>query len=171
MTKKKITSNHNMSSTQPAKRPGGLYKLSDEYRDFFTLKMQPVSDAFLNQLSIDLTNWALKNDDATSVSEFFFEKHIPERSYRAWLEKHVNFEQAYHTSKHIIANRLFKNGLKKNYDSSLVRLALPMLSNEWKQLEEWRSKLNADDKAASNIKVIVEAIPDSKIVPVKDETK
>jgi hypothetical protein len=165
MTKKIKSNNHNTKSIQPAKKVS--YKHAEEYRDFFTLKLTPAPISFLEKIAQQIVVWARDNDDALIIEQFCLEKGITEEVYYNWVAKYPFLSSAHNTAMMFLSHKREIGGLKRKYDPGMVMRTMPIYSNKWKQLAEWQSKLNSDDKTQGKIEVIINAIPDSKIVPEK----
>lgn len=165
MTKKKITNNHSTQVDKPTKKV--TYRNAEEYRDLFTFKLTPAPLSFIEKLASQLIAWARNDKDALVLEEFILNKGISKKVYYAWLPKYPILQNAHEDALAFLSFRREKGGLTRKLDSSMIQKSMPMYCDKWRGLAEWQSKLNSDDKNQGKIEVIIQQIPDSKIVPEK----
>jgi len=110
----------------------------------------------LEKLADKLVEWALTCDDAIILREFYVQNGLnPELA-----KKNKKFRKAHEFAKLAIGVRREKGTMLKRFSESTLR-SLPLYSpswdkdEDWKELEEWRSKLRKDDdqKGETVIKV------------------
>lgn len=172
--KKKSSKKANTSTIAPKKKTTKKrpYTYFDEYRDLFTGRMKPVSDAFLDRLSQDLIDWVIKEEHALILKVFFREKGIGYRTAQKWAKRSPRLREAMDDAKDVIGSRREIGALMRIYDSGMVKLIQHFYDPEWKKSEEWRAELKAkqDEKAKNNnIQWVLEKFPNSKLVPEKKD--
>lgn len=140
----------------------------DGYFDLQSCKMKPISQNFIDLLVERLITWADTTEDALVFEEFFMLTKINSSDYYGWLPKHENLKMAHDYAKQVIGIRREKGGLKRKLDPGMIASSMPMYSKSWKELAEWRAKLKEESQnQGNNITVVLEKIPDSKLVPEK----
>jgi len=164
MKKKKVIPN---STQQLEKEPS---KPFDEYYDLFTLRTKPVSDVFIEQIAQKLMHWAINNEEAYKISQFYEQEGLHNEDIDRWCKRSKAMAYAKYAALRAIGNRREIGGLKKKLDSGMVSYTMAHYDKDWKDLAEWRNtlKLDADQKGETKI-VVLEKYPDSKIVPAKPQ--
>lgn len=142
----------------------------DEYFDAASYKKTPMTDLGLKKLGQDLTQWALKDDDALTIRQFFNERGIGDASIERWQKKSSQFKAACQLALSAIGTRREIGGIKKKFDSNFVSSSMSHYLKEYKALAEWRAALRHREEAKNETKVvIIERFPSSPEVPVKKD--
>lgn len=129
-----------------------------------------MTDIGLRRLGKDLTQWALNDDDALTIRQFFNERGIGEHSVQLWQEKSPEFKAACKLAMSAIGTRREIGGIKKKFDSNFVSSSMAHYLKEYKALAEWRAALRQKEEAKNETKVVViERYPSTPEVPVKQE--
>lgn len=162
-SKKKNRSEKNVVRDKETKR---LWM--EDYLDCFTFKLQPVTEKFLERLGKELVHWAMNNDDALTLSQFYNAKGMHHDTFESWY-KYPKFRMAKDLALSIIGDRREINTLKKKFDSSTNNYMMPTYSKSWKSMAQWRQSLRDDSQGKSNapVNVYLEQFPSSDMVPEK----
>lgn len=139
----------------------------DEYLDMFTMRQRPVNDAFIDKLAEDLMHWALNDEDALKLTQFYVAKGIWTGDMKRWEARNEKLAKAHQQALIILGNRRETGGLKKKYDAGIVSSTMAHFDPDWKQLAEWRSKLKGEGEGDGKITVVIDAMPSSNLVPDK----
>jgi len=169
--KKRSTSTIASKKRVCKKKPAPYF---DQYRDLFTMKMKPVPESFIHRLAKDLIDWAMNNEDALVLRDFFFSKGIGDGVANAWARRHPVLKDAFTQAKFMIGSRREKGAIKKQYDVSMVKASMPRYDPDWKEDEIWRAELKQKQEEKtqqSNIQWVLEKFPNSPVVPEKKEDK
>lgn len=142
----------------------------EEYRDCFTFKMKPITEAFIDRFSKDIISWA-NDPKSLRISQFFNGKGIPGRTYWGWTEKYEKIKDAHEYALSVIADRREIGALERKYDSGYIANTMVMYDFKWREMVEWRSNLKAQEsKSSSNpITVILPPIENSDLVPIRKD--
>lgn len=139
-----------------------------EYVEFDDWRGIPVSSSYLANLADKLIVWAVTDNDADKLNEFYVTEKIHKKSFYRWMEKSNALKRAHELAMMAIGNRREKNGLRRIYDSGMISKSMPIYDEDWKALEEWRSKMTKEENAGNEQKVvIIEKFPDSPEVKPK----
>ena len=134
-----------------------------DYEMVYQLRQIPVSDAYLEDLGLDLMEWADKNKEALKVNVWLRSKLIARNVFRDWCKRSEKLAMAHSFAKNAIGDRREIAALNKQMDASLVLKTMPIYDEDWVELTEWTSKLRDDQaQAASNFKIIMPAIEKPK---------
>lgn len=117
----------------------------------------------LKRIATELIDWAKNQPDATQLQKFFDLRGMAQPNVRDWRIKWPWFEARCTHAKNIIASRLFDGGLVKSYSEGLVKLALPMNSEEWKEESNRVARLKEEQQAALATRPITIVMQDYKI--------
>ncbi len=142
----------------------------EEYKDCFTFKTKPVTGLFLERFFTDLVKEAAHNEDVLTMADLFMRKGVPSETYYGWVKRYPIASEANEMAKGFIANRREKGALKRKFDVGMAMFSMPMYSDEWKKLVEWKSSLKQkEEKAKGNITVIMEKFAETNHVPLKQK--
>jgi len=132
----------------------------DQYRDQFSMRMKPVSQRFLKLLVKDLVDWAVHDDNALILKQFFLLKGISTSDVHRWRKKHEWFNQAVEFAKSAIGIRRELGALTKKFDARTVMKTMPNYCDEWKEAELWRARLKklAEEPDRNVLQEIVEQV-------------
>ena len=146
----------------------------DEYRDMFSIKTKPVSERFIYLLSKELVCWAVHDENALILKQFFFEKGINTSDIHRWRKKNKWLDEAIEFAKGAIGVRREIGALTKKLDVGMVIKSMANYCDEWKEIELWRSKLKklaeeTDKDLQQKIiaRILAPPIPSSNKVPEK----
>jgi len=148
------------------------YKYFGEYKDFFTHKMTPVSERFLDRLAEDILNWAITEKKAYTTDKFWYTKGISPRVAARWRERYKPLSDAYNDAQIMIGIRREEGSLTKVLDSNTFFRTAYFYSPAFVKTAEWQAELKQkhDEKTQqNNIQWMLDKFPDSKIVPKKKD--
>lgn len=145
-----------------------------DYLDTFTFKMKPISIPAIERLAMELSNWAINNEEAIKLSQFYLKKGINPADFFRWMEWCPELKLAHDLALTALGNRRELAGLTKKFDSGMVSFTMPFYDEQWRKNIEWRSHLKSKEaeQAGSNGPqiVVLERYPDSELVPKKPES-
>ena len=116
----------------------------EDYMDCFTLQMKPITEAFIHRLSVELMEWAQKDEDAIKLEQFYGPKRIPRSSFDRWANKYEVLGRAKEIAFSYISSRREINTLNRKYDAATNNNMMPKYDKDWKEMAEWRNKLKID---------------------------
>lgn len=129
-----------------------------DYTCTYSFIQKPANEAFIQRLAEDMLEWA-RTTEALKVSEFYSMKGISKRDWGRWVVKWHFLAEAVEATKIILGNRREIGGLKRQYDSGMVRASMRFYDEDWKTIDE-----EQDNKETI---VVMEKMPNSEIVPEK----
>jgi hypothetical protein len=135
-----------------------------------SMEMKPCSALFLERLAADMVKWVDESEDNLILEQFFHSRHLNYRNLHRWLPKSEELREAHEFVLARLGTRREIKGLKREFDSAIVRTTMPHYNRAWRELEEWRSKLKEPTESGDKI-VVIEKFPDVPSVPErkKDE--
>ncbi len=107
----------------------------EEYLNFFTGKMQPVPESFLDKLAEELINYA-ETTDVLRIEWFFTKKRMLPQSGRNWAAKYDKFGEAYKTAQFILGMRREKLAMEKQLSDSMVLKTLYLFDPMYAQARQ-----------------------------------
>lgn len=140
----------------------------EEYeKGMFSLRIMPVDDAYLELFAQEMIEWAITDEDALKITQYYNLKRLHHSTVDGWMERFPRLKQAHDIVLQVIGVRREVGAMKGKYDSAIVRSTQAMYETSWKKIEEWRANLKAQSiAAAGGIQVVeIERFPDSKLVP------
>lgn len=163
-----ITPNLITKKTKKAKKT--VKKREQTYGQYFSYKdfdFRVTTISFLENFAKNMINYALNTEDCLTVEDLFLSEGIPSGTYYDWIKKHEFFARAHKHAKEIIGRRREKGGLKRKFDTSLVKDSMYQYNSRWKKADEYRQSLKSKntDSSDKNITVVIEESPRSNLVP------
>jgi len=139
--------------------------------DMYSFRKYPVSEGYVEDLSKKMIKWVIDNPGALLIEEFYEQEGIYCHDAIRWGKRFPNFEMARKHVLMILGTRREKGGLGGKMDKFLVNRTQAHYLDYWKDLEEWRSKLNIKDEEGSVPPRVIylEKFPSSDSVPPKPE--
>lgn len=118
----------------------------------------------INKLADRLVQWA-QTDDALTLDDFALKEKISPYRFKRMAPEHSYFQQALEYARASVGSRLFKLGLFKKADSSLVSKTLPLYNEEYRQFI-----LEKQDKQTQGIiNVVMDKFPETtEVKPIED---
>jgi hypothetical protein len=137
------------------------------YRDIFTGLEAPMSPKGIERLATEVVEWAQKDPEALKLSQFYYSKGIARKMWYEWCHKFPELEQASNEAKYIIGDRRETGALKNKLNTGMVHYSMSFYDPEWKEESVRRAALKegSSDGAKTNFTVVVDAIPESPVVP------
>jgi len=163
MRKKKGT-----NSKEPAERP---YRVVDQVRDGYSMRMRPISEAFIEDLALKLIADAKNDPDVLSIESFCNKHDITRSTLDNWAKKFPFFGEAKEKAMTAFGSRL-ENGALKGKEGIRERTAreiLPVYSKTWKDREDSLAALAKDSQGSGSFVAVLEAFPSSDKVPERAE--
>ena len=111
----------------------------EDYLDCFTFKLKPVTEQFIERLAKELFDWAKNDKNALRVSDFCWNKGIPEKTYYKWIKEHEVLQLAHEAAIHFIGSRRENGAINKKYSETII------LKSQYKYDSMW-AQIRADDK-------------------------
>lgn len=147
------------------------YKFFDEYFDYIQMKPVPISDGRLLEIASEVVKWALEDEGAITLSQFYCNLGIALATFQKWRRRCPELEEGCTIAKQIIGNRREKGALERRYAERTVLTSMAQYSPSWKKMEEWRSSLKVKEHSASrgDIKIVMESYPKTDVVPEKKD--
>ena len=155
--------------TKVKQKPGAYYEI---YKDYFTGRKKPVPKRFIDKLGEDLVEWALKNNNALILTQFFLRKGIGSCTLYDWIKRFPDFKRSCEHAKQLIGNRREIGAITRKYEAGMIRTTMRLYSKDWKDLEDLRSdqRQKRDQTVTQNaIQWVMEKFPTTKEVPEKDD--
>lgn len=140
------------------------------YRDMFSFKMVPIVNGYLEKIALEWVEVTLKDETILTLDDYYFLKGLQEFSVNRWMKRCIELKEAHDYAKAIIANRREKGAIINKYNSNTILRCMPLYSEKWKDLEEWRATLSAKIALASggNKNITIEVNPVERCEKVKD---
>lgn len=137
------TNNSNTTSRKGAK---SAYRYSDEFLNMHTLKMQPVSEAWLEKLAKKLANWAINDKSALTLKRFYIQQGICSRTVARWRKRSDIFNRSHEFAKEAIGDRREIGALTKKYSESVILKSMHHYDEEWRAIDRWHSDLKKNEQ-------------------------
>ena len=136
-------------------------KVIDQYRDIFTWRERPVSEAFIERLASDLARWAIEDDDALKLTQFIHAKGICSQTFYRWAKKHHSLGMAKDVALEAIGCRREIGAIKNKYNAKVIMSQMAKYDSSWWKLEEKRAQLRVDTKGTGNPNIVYKIVVDS----------
>jgi hypothetical protein len=156
------------SSSYKEKSPIKTFRDSAE---FYSNRVRPVSDAFLEKTADYVKEWSSREDSFT-FNQFFVETGITDSDYNEWKEKNEKLKREHKFALMRLASRREIGAIKNQLNTQMITFAMPMYDPQWEKETVRRSNLTKQENAAGATQtqfVLVDKIPDSSLVKPKEE--
>ena len=152
-----------VNSTIKVKKSPNLEGMSDfkkspwleDYKDCFSFKIQPITQAAIDRLCVDLVTWAKNDINALRIEDFHFSKGICDGTYSRWKNKYENLGIAHKVAMNFLASRRELGALKKQYSETMVLKRQHAYDPEWDK-DKQREKQDKIDIAIAVKKAAME---------------
>lgn len=154
--KKKLVKKKTRKTTKPTTRKSKKQiPVFEDYFDFLSWKQTPISIDGIEKKAEMLVEWATNFDDALIMVQWYNAQGLSGETIKRWKERCPNFGHACNLAKRIIGARRELGGLKKKFDSAMVRSTMPHYSKIWHDLAEWEQSIKKPVEEKSETKVVV----------------
>lgn len=119
-----------------------------DYRNINSAETVIATEAFIEGVGKNLLDWA--NQDSSLVhSDFLTSRGIPRRTYYDWVDKFPFFKDCHDSAKSIIGSRREIGAIDRRFNENVVSRMAGFYSQDWKDMEEWRSKMKTEQAAST----------------------
>lgn len=125
----------------------------EQYLCMFTLRQKPICDAVLEKWAAELLDWAKNCDDALKISQWCTLKGLSTMDLYRFCQRNQVLASAHQRAKEILGDRREMGALKKKYDTTLTAFMMPHYDKDWKEMAEWKAKINKVDDATTSADV------------------
>jgi hypothetical protein len=146
-------------------------ELLEEYYNFNSMKLIPITKETLDRLAENGERWAMNNPKAYKVAQFCIEQGIPERTWDRWQMVSPRLKEANDNMNMIIGCRREEGLIERRFDSGSTMFMMPHYDSNWKRMCEWRASLKPKEGEGkgSETFVVIEKYPNSALVPEKKD--
>jgi len=137
----------NQPSTTKTEDRAKVFEIASKISIF---RDRPISLQRIDELAVELFDWAVNDPDALILSEFFDIKGISPTYIARWKKRSPILKESCEIAKAVIANRREKGAIKRKFDSNFIYRTMPLYRKSFKELEKWRSSLRTKENDAKN---------------------
>jgi hypothetical protein len=113
----------------------------EDYQDFFTYRMQPISEGFLEKLGNELIVFAETEEKVLRLEWFFTKKRINPATGWRWAKKYEKFGEAYKLAKTILGMRREAGAMHFDYNHATISQAQRYYDETWISADEIKASL------------------------------
>lgn len=144
----------NSKKIQSAKSTVQMHDWDDYYCNI-SFKKQPANETTRENFSIAWVEYVRKTPSVITIWKYPVEiAGMYQSTVENWMAKDANVANAHKYVRSLCALRRDEGAATKNYDGSWIAKTMPMYCDEYKSLEEWRSRLSEKVAAAGGVKVV-----------------
>jgi len=154
---------NNHLATQPEDDTTVRRNLTERLEDEFNLltgRQQPISLELIERVGHQFMEWAERSPDALTVHAFFRKKGFGWSTIRRWRLRSPIFAEYYLNGMNAIGERRERGGLKRKFDSGIVRQTAHWFNADYKEshFEElkYKSELAKSEQNEAVTNVIYE---------------
>ena len=136
--------------------------------DWVDFRITPTPLNKIIQIGKDLVEWATTSADATKIRKFFRGRGIDYDTIGRWRKRCPEFDRYYRFSLDAIGDRREDAAYNKLASEGLVKGTMAIYDPDYKELLAWQSTLTKDDDKNRDIRVVLQAYPNSPLVPEKE---
>lgn len=161
-----VTPQHSASPETKAK-----IELLDEYYNFNTFRLMPVSQSTLERLRDNAIKWAVEDKDALKIKQFLILNGITPATWTRWKDKYPEIKEAHEIMLTAIGNRREVGLITRKFEPGSTMKSMVIYDEDWKNIGEWWANLGQKEGISGGQQIVViEKVPGSPLVPErKDE--
>jgi hypothetical protein len=128
--------------------------LSSDYEDYFDMciwKRTPINIEGIERKAEVLVKWALTYPQAYTLKQWLNENGIDGGTLKRWKERSPVFATAYNFAREIVGTKREIGALTKKLSESMVMGSMPIYSDDWRELAEWKNDLAIKAKVAGAV--------------------
>lgn len=125
--------------------------------------------AYLEQFADEMLEWS-KSDDSLKITQYYNLKLIHNTIVDKWMERCPRLRQAHDLALQIIGARREIGALNKKFDATMIMRSMPLYDKAWRNIEEWRANIGAENAPQAPQVIYVEKFPSSALVPEKRDS-
>lgn len=133
----------------------------DIYTDIFTFRKHPISEAFVERLACDVVKWAVEDDEAFKMTQFFRKMKISSQTYYRWVKTFRVLKVANSVALEAIGDRREIGAIKRKYDAGFIASQMAKYDKSWWNLEKQRAELKASTQQKGDSDITYKIIVDS----------
>ena len=103
--------------------------------------VNPYTDSQIEEIGLNFLAYVIDNEDVILITEVAPAMHLSNETIFKWGKDNKSFKACLSQARLIIANRREKGGLTNKLNASMVQNSMPIYSDTWKSLEEWRNSM------------------------------
>lgn len=142
-------------STQPESKSNNAFQF-DQYLCMNSFKMKPINEKWIQWLAQELIKWAVQDDNALKLTQFYTLHGICSADIRRWMERSDYLKRAHAFAKLVIGDRREVGAINRKYETTMIKMMMPAYDPEWAQREQEQSKLRNPDAQAMTGQLIIE---------------
>lgn len=153
------------------KSNGTKIEVLEEYYNYDSMKLIPITNATLRRLIENGIKWAREVDDAIKLSQFQDKNGIAKRSWQRWREAYKWFDEGTEQILTILGNKRELGLITRKYEPGSIIFMMPHYDDDWGNMCKWRASLKPKEveSKASETFVVIEKYPESSLVPEKKD--
>ena len=133
--------------------------------------MMPIDAEYFRKLAVEWKQVAT-DTEMLVINEYPLSKGFSLTTFGEWISRSDELKEAQTMVRAIIAIRRERGAMKNEYNSRMVEKMQHYYDPAWRESEEWRASLAAKNQMSVQqpITVVLEAFPNSNLVPKKEES-
>jgi hypothetical protein len=135
-------------------------------KPYFLRPMYNPTNEEIEALAGELIEWSAR-DTSLRMSQFYTAHKLLYRVFWSWCKKYPVLQDAYDIAMSNLAEHREIGGLTGKLNATMVVQSLSIYDKDWKEMYEWKAKLQKqdDNKNTGPQIVVIERAPNSDIVP------
>lgn len=153
------------------KKNGTKIELLEEYYNYNSQRLIPVTMATLIRLAENAEKWAATTEKAYKIQQFLVEQGISERRWAQYCQMCPRLQEANDNMLTILGCRREAGLIERRFEPGSTIFMMPLYDDNWKKMCQWRADLKPKEgivKAGETF-VVIEKYPSSDLVPTKKE--
>lgn len=141
--------------------------LRSEYlKEFDRYNLSPLGDHEIEWIADKLVEWA-RNEESVTMLGFCAENSISQSSLYDWEKRNLKMREAMSTAKSIVGARREKMALHNKFNAGIVNRTMGVYDDRVRAYDTEMKTIGAGDDKAQTVKVIMENMPETNVVPKK----
>jgi len=160
--KKRTSRTKKPSKINPTKNDSTKTTTKGQFDYFFepsTLRQKPISLFDIERLAVKLIHWSQDEEqEALKITQFYNLVGIHASDFHRWLKRSDKLKIAYRNALDTIGTRREIGAIKRKYEVTMIKSAMPIYDPEWKELLKLQAELKKqnDNKFSGDLTVVMD---------------
>lgn len=153
------------------KANGSKIELLDEYYNYNSQRLVPVTMETLIRLAENAEKWAYTTEKGYKIQDFMILQGISERRWAQYCQMCPRLQEANDNMLTILGCRREAGLIERRFEPGSTIFMMPRYDKDWGDMCKWRASLKPKEveSKASETFVVIEKYPESNLVPEKKD--
>jgi hypothetical protein len=139
-------------------------EIFSEFYNMNTYTKQVASELWAERIAKKMTTWAMENEDALILNEFYQSVGILSQDFCDLAKKYPILQKALDYTRMVIGTRREKGMITRKYDAGSIAYMMPHYNSAWRENVSWRASLKQPEGNSGTVRMQYVVIPEIRSV-------